>query len=95
MKTVLLNGKRMTNKKELHLYLKRKLGFPDYYGKNLDALWDLLSTISDSMGIILFNKEYIEEFLGDYGNSLIKVFQESSESNEKIVFKIVDIKQRN
>ncbi len=94
MKTVLLNGKRMTNKKDTHLYIKRKLGLPDYHGKNLDALWDSLSTLSDSMGIILFNKEYIEQFLGDYGNSLIRVFQESAQSNEKIVFKVVDIKQR-
>lgn len=28
---------------ELHGRIKTALGFPDYYGNNLDALWDLIS----------------------------------------------------
>ena len=32
------------NAKALHEYLRDGLGFPDYYGCNLDALYDVLST---------------------------------------------------
>ena len=28
---------------ELHLELKNKLQFPDFYGENLDALWDCIT----------------------------------------------------
>ncbi len=27
---------------DFHLRIKKTFGFPDYYGENLDALWDLL-----------------------------------------------------
>ena len=27
---------------EIHKIIKEKLGFPDYYGENLDALWDCM-----------------------------------------------------
>ena len=32
---------------ELHDVLKKAFGFPDYYGKNLDALWDCLDNYCD------------------------------------------------
>lgn len=37
-----LDGKLMKSKDDLHTQLQNELGFPDYYGKNADALWDCL-----------------------------------------------------
>jgi hypothetical protein len=39
----------------------------------------------------LFNRDYIEKSLGEYGNSLIKVFQEAAHENNKVSFKIINI----
>ncbi|TJX13251.1 barstar [Tissierella creatinini] len=94
MKTVLLNGKKMTSKKEIHLYLKRKLNCPSYYGNNLDALWDILITASEKLNVILFNKEYLDEYLGEYGDSLIDVFKEAGSVNSNINFRIARIRIR-
>lgn len=93
MNTILLNGREMTNKKDAHLYIKRKLDLPDYYGENLDGLWDLLTTVSGSMKIVIFNKKSIIENLGEYGHSLINIFQESAAENKNIEFKITDIRR--
>ena len=38
-----LDGRLMTDRTATHEYLKDKLALPDYYGKNLDALYDLLT----------------------------------------------------
>lgn len=92
MKTILIDGKKMTSKADAHMYMKRKLDLPSYYGINLDALWDVLATVSKPMNIILFNKSSMDEYLGEYSNSIIKVFKEVEDSNNNIKFKIANIR---
>ena len=40
MKTVTLALARMQSIRQLHKYLRAELELPDYYGENLDALFD-------------------------------------------------------
>lgn len=87
MKTTILNGKRMRYNKSTHDYLKRKLQFPDYYGNNLDSLWDLLTTISDPIEIILLNSQTLYENLGEYGVELVTVFVEAMDENPNLIFR--------
>lgn len=79
----------MTDKRRAHEYLKRKLRFPDYYGKNLDALWDMLSTLSEPTDIKFFNKDILTKELGTYGEDLIQVFFEAAEENKNIIFEVI------
>lgn len=87
MDKVILNGKRMITKEKAHAYLKRKFDFPDYYGRNLDALWDLLSVWDKELEIVILNKADIIENLEGYGNSLLKLFDELDEANRNIKVK--------
>lgn len=89
MKAVILNGKRMTSIKSAHSYISRKLDFPDYYGENLDALWDILSTISEPIHITLTNKEELYESLGEYSESLLSVFLDANKGNSNLHFEII------
>ena len=43
MKYVLLDGNKMTSKETVHAYLASMINFPNYYGNNLDALWDVFN----------------------------------------------------
>ncbi len=43
--------RNINTKKELHQRLKDTLPLPDYYGNNLDALYDVLTETSDEMEI--------------------------------------------
>lgn len=92
MNTILLNGKKMISKKGAHLYLKSMLLHPDYIGNNLDALWDVLSIVRQPVNIILFNKESMDAYLGQYGQSIIEVFKEAAEANNNIKFKVARIR---
>ena len=38
-----LDGREVCSRTALHALLKRGLNLPDYYGENLDALWDCLT----------------------------------------------------
>lgn len=89
MNSILLNGQKMTNKVKAHRYLKRKLKFSDYYGENLDALWDELSTITEPIDIKFINEDIIIENLGTYGEEIIRTFVDAMEENKNIGFEVI------
>jgi ribonuclease inhibitor len=74
----------MTGRAETHDYLKEKFFFPEYYGKNLDALYDLLTSAGEAMTIVLSNGKFIEENLGGYGSALLATIREAAEDNPNI-----------
>lgn len=83
-----LNGKNMTSKQTAHEYIKGKLKLREYYGENLDALWDVLSTYDRPIEIRIVNTKDLIEGLGDYGESIIEVFRDSERENKNIKFEI-------
>ncbi len=86
MKRRVLDGKQMTSRKQAHLYIAGKLGFPDYYGCNLDALADCLGEIGVKTKITLKNFADFEANLGSYSKGFIRVFEDAGEENENIIF---------
>ena len=57
MKKIELDFSQCYSKEEVHDYLKNKFGFPEYYGRNLDALFDVLGDIAEDTGIVFFEDE--------------------------------------
>lgn len=57
MKRVNLDFEQCVSKEDVHAYLKRQFGFPDYYGNNLDALFDVLGDVAEDMDIIFVEDE--------------------------------------
>lgn len=82
MTEIRLNGARMSDREAAHEYIKNKLQLPDYYGRNLDALWDLLSTDLSPQKITIIRPEMIIQNLGTYGEALLDTFREAAEENE-------------
>jgi ribonuclease inhibitor len=86
---ILVNGKKIQDKSELHDYLIKQFSLPSHYGRNLDALWDVLSTNRNLKKITVIHASYLDKILGDYSKSLLNIFKELSAINdvELLIFK--------
>ncbi len=56
MKTVHLDLRDISSPEVLHSLLARRLSLPDYYGKNLDALNDVLGEIGEPTHIVVLSE---------------------------------------
>lgn len=78
MKKVTFNSKEFASKEEFHAILKSKLDLPEYYGKNLDALWDCLTAwVELPLTIEWVGFEESEKKLGEYAIKVLEVFREA------------------
>ena len=84
---VLLNGKQIKTKEELHTALAKGLNFPKYYGKNLDALYDVLSTdVSGESIIKVKNVNFLRLKLGtEFVQEFLETIGQASEENPRVI----------
>lgn len=84
MKQCILDGTRITGKEMLHDIMADALDFPTWYGRNLDALYDCLTDLSEETEILLRQKDALTAHLGDYAESLVQVLRTASEHNPRL-----------
>lgn len=73
MGKIILDGEKMTEKATAHEHIAEAMAFPEWYGNNLDALWDLLSEGMERE-IELINSAAMLNALGSYGCRLLQCF---------------------
>ncbi len=89
MKYVLMDLKRLDSMKNVHAFLEKELEFPEYYGHNLDALYDCLTDIDAPVTIILMNVPENGDALEGRLEGLLNVFESASTENSNIVVKTI------
>ena len=88
MKTVVIDGRHCKTREQTHEYLAKQSCFPPYYGKNLDALHDVLTSICEPTHFLVRYSAEIKTNLGNYGKTLLHVFEESAGENKNITAEI-------
>ena len=79
MKTAYLDGGAISGKRALHETLAEQLGFPSWYGRNLDAMYDLLTAErTEPVRIVIRNRAALEESLGGYFRLLLAVLEDAA-----------------
>ena len=79
MRLIELDINKLNNGK--HQYLKEIFNLPDYYGMNLDALYDLLSE-KECFYLKIINLTNLDEF----SIKVIKVISDVSKHYQNIIF---------
>ncbi len=75
-----INGKRVTDRDSLHLLLRKKLNLPESCGKNLDAVYDVLTEPGKDRIITIKHEDMLRERLGDYADRLFRMLDDAAES---------------
>ncbi len=89
MKICILDGEKIEDNRMLHDTLASSLDFPQWYGRNLDALFDCLTDIGESVHIRILHENAMEEHLGrSYAISLANVICRAAEANPEISWEI-------
>lgn len=79
-----LDGRCMRDRTSTHEYLKKKFGFPEYYGNNLDALYDLLTELSWPVKVILTHSDALTDQQPDYGKKILRVLELAEKANPHV-----------
>ena len=74
---------KMDSSKAVHDYFCRMLDMPKYYGRNLDALFDVLTDISEETVFYLAEGGQ-KETLPDEAEKLLRVLENAAEENRHI-----------
>ena len=90
MKTITLNFRDCKYFEQVHDVLKEAFDFPEYYGRNLSALWDCLDDYceNDTKIIITGIKEMPEESQ-EYMQKILNIFKRLNTKNISIIYDVV------
>lgn len=75
---VIFKGSNIKNIEDFHKQIKEVLDLPDYYGENLDALWDCLTGWIDIPTTFIWEDfEYSKDKLGAFADKVIGLFKDA------------------
>lgn len=74
----------MKSPEKIQKFLKKELKFPDYYGENLDALYDSLTESDKELDMVFIKKKKEGILIEEYFNKLVSVFEMAQEENPNI-----------
>ncbi|MBS6310461.1 MAG: barstar family protein [Firmicutes bacterium] len=73
---------------EVHERIKEAFGFPDYYGKNWDAMWDCMDGLFDRREIVVRGFRTMPQEVQDYSRPLLEILEELHRENPEITHRM-------
>ena len=84
MKEINIDCRGFVPRSDLHKAFAEALSFPDWYGNNLDALYDQLTSIGEETVIRLENWAEAEETIGRYAVCARRAMEDAIQANPKL-----------
>ena len=70
MKTIIIDCAQIRDRRQMHEILARELEFPQWYGHNLDALYDCLTQIGTPTHLRLENWDPLADWARGFSDTL-------------------------
>lgn len=89
METIVIDFSECKYPLDLHNEIREKLELPEWYGNNLDALWDMLIGFIETpitITVIFKPETKAAENLKENVLKIIETFKEAAEEDEEIKF---------
>ncbi len=84
MRYITLDFEGIADREGLHWLLLSEMHLPEYYGANLDALWDCLMEISQATTLELLHVGRLKDTLGSYADKFLIALDQASASNPRL-----------
>ena len=84
MKQIVLNGKEIVSEQQLHRLLAQALDLPEWYGGNLDALFDCLTDVAEDTEILLTEADGFTKKLGERAALVLAVLRDAAAENSRL-----------
>ena len=85
---IALDAERLREREEAQTYLQEAFDFPDYYGKNLDALHDMLGEMAEGR-IVFYNTAALYEKYG-YAKRVLNVCLDAAGENPGLTVTVAE-----
>ena len=85
MRYVILDGAEIACIEDVHAAFAAALDFPDWYGNNFDALYDMLTVPREAVTVVLRRPTLLEAMLGRRYRTLLHVLRDAAEENPGIL----------
>ena len=89
MKECVIHGDSISGWSALYNQIGKDLMLPEWFGRNLDALFDCLTDLPDSQ-ITIYQWSSLAERLGKKANALRRVLTEAGLENQHLTVSILD-----
>ena len=81
MAEIRLDGLALPSLEAVHDRFAQALPLPEWYGRNLDALYDLLSEREGPTRLLVRRRAALLDGLGEYGGALCRTLEDAGRAN--------------
>lgn len=78
----------ISSRAQLHDVLAETLRLPQWYGRNLDALYDCLTELAEETQLHLLHFDALNAISADYADALLQVLDDAGTDNPSFLFTV-------
>ena len=84
MAEIVLDGLELRSLAEVHDRFAQALALPEWYGRNLDALFDCLTELKAPVTVRHLHQEALEDRLDRRGRALVRLLRRAAAENPQV-----------